>query len=46
MVRFPGRIVAILVGNANAAQAAMENHLKGSADWILQLPNTAFGLSA
>lgn len=37
---------AILAGDAQGAQAAMENHLKGSAEWILQLPNTAFGLSA
>ena len=36
----------ILAGDAKAAQAAMETHLKGSADWILQLPNTAFGLNA
>lgn len=36
---------AILAGDAQGAQTTMENHLKGSADWILQLPNTAFGLS-
>jgi len=37
---------AILAGDAHGAQIAMENHLKGSAEWILLLPNTAFGLSA
>jgi len=36
---------AILEGDANAAHAAMANHIQGSAEWILQLPNTAFGLS-
>ncbi|MBX9709934.1 MAG: GntR family transcriptional regulator [Xanthobacteraceae bacterium] len=34
---------AILSGDAEAAERAMQNHLKGSAEWILQLPNSAFG---
>jgi DNA-binding GntR family transcriptional regulator len=36
---------AILAGDTAGAQSAMENHLKGSAEWILQLPNSAFGLN-
>ena len=35
---------AILSGDAKAAECAMQNHLKGSAEWILQLPNSAFSL--
>lgn len=35
---------AILSGDAKAAERTMQNHLKGSAKWILQLPNSAFGL--
>lgn len=35
---------AIPGGDAKAAERAMQNHLKGSAEWILQLPNSAFGL--
>lgn len=35
---------AILAGDAAAAQQAMENHLRRSAEWILQLPDSAFHL--
>jgi DNA-binding FadR family transcriptional regulator len=35
---------AILSGDGDAAENAMRNHLKGTAEWILQLPNSAFGL--
>lgn len=35
---------AILAGDAVAAQLAMENHLRRSADWILQLSDAAFNL--
>lgn len=35
---------AILAGDAAAAQNAMEDHLRASASWILQLPDTAFNL--
>jgi DNA-binding GntR family transcriptional regulator len=35
---------AILGGDAGAAENAMRNHLQRTAEWILQLPNSAFGL--
>lgn len=35
---------AILSGDPDAAETAMQNHLRGSAEWILQLPNSAFDL--
>jgi DNA-binding GntR family transcriptional regulator len=35
---------AILSGDAGAAEKAMRNHLQQTAEWILQLPNSAFGL--
>jgi DNA-binding GntR family transcriptional regulator len=35
---------AILSGDADAAERAMRDHLQGTAEWILQLPNSAFGL--
>jgi DNA-binding GntR family transcriptional regulator len=35
---------AILSGDADAAENAMRKHLQGTAEWILQLPNSAFGL--
>jgi DNA-binding GntR family transcriptional regulator len=35
---------AILSGDADAAENAMRNHLQRTAEWILQLPNSAFGL--
>jgi DNA-binding GntR family transcriptional regulator len=35
---------AILSGDADAAENAMRNHLQQTAEWILQLPNSAFGL--
>ena len=35
---------AILSGDADAAEKAMRNHLQQTAEWILQLPNSAFGL--
>jgi len=35
---------AILAGDAGGAQSIMENHLRRSADWILQLPDPAFQL--
>jgi DNA-binding GntR family transcriptional regulator len=35
---------AILSGDPDAAENAMRKHLQGTAEWILQLPNSAFGL--
>jgi len=35
---------AILCGDADAAESAMRNHLQKTAEWILQLPDSAFGL--
>lgn len=35
---------AILSGDADAAESAMRNHIQGTAEWILKLPNSAFGL--
>jgi DNA-binding GntR family transcriptional regulator len=35
---------AILSGDADAAENAMRNHLQRTAEWIVQLPNSAFGL--
>jgi DNA-binding FadR family transcriptional regulator len=34
----------ILAGDPEAAQMEMENHLHGSVEWILQLPDSAFRL--
>lgn len=33
---------AILAGDPNAAEQAMRAHVQGSADWILELPDSAF----
>jgi DNA-binding GntR family transcriptional regulator len=35
---------AILSGDPDAAENTMRKHLQGTAEWILQLPNSAFGL--
>lgn len=33
---------AILAANPDAAESAMRQHLRGSADWVLKLPDVAF----